>query len=181
MSAINKWNWPQKIPWQPALSFWHCVWRKRGRNIYKALRLCTLNSLGYHLDTVLFIYHVQGTRSWQTSTGSLCGCNNQGLQILEDIATSRIRLLVSISRREVKGQGVFSHNLQHFPLLKLLKRKQRREHTTWNEAIDRREWFIHAEFTPLCFDPEHQICCWSREPEAAGDFKSAVFPRVQIM
>lgn len=77
-----------------------------------------------------------------------------------------------------KSMGDILPNLQHLPLLELLQRRtteeKRRRDIKWSEE-DRSQWFIHAEFTWLCFDLVYQICCRGGRKRAAGDLLSQLF------
>lgn len=134
---------------------------------------------------VLFFHYVQGTSSWQKLLSKDCMC---ALQLKYSGFTDTVGHF-HLQNQAVhlnfgaggKRSGAFSHNLQHLPLLKLLQRwtterKKKRNNIKWS-AIDRSEWFIHAEFTQLCFDPMYQISCWGWEAEAARALESLlVFP-----
>lgn len=50
-----------------------------------------------------------------------------------------------------------------------------RANVKWSE-IDRSEWFIHVEFTQLCFDPAYQMCCWGENRGSSSLQEPVVFP-----
>lgn len=140
--------------------------------------LCKVQVHGrnYNINTdVRFLVEIMSYRYCRTGPPPESGCSS------------------SFSDQGGKRSGGVSSNLQHLPLVKLLQRwtterEKRGRNMKWS-AINTSEWFIHVEFTQLCFDPVYQIC-WG-ETEAAGASESllfffpSLFPffswRVQIM